>query len=99
MTSNSVDLPHPLGPTSATNSPGATSNSTPASTSSAPNDLRRPSMAGFCSATAAPGHDQPLDQEGQPVERHRDQRGDQHGGQHEVGAEGVLLQVHEDAQP
>src|SRR5918992_4269215 len=85
MTLNSVDLPQPLGPITETNSPGATSNSTPSSTGSGPgNALCSPSRTSLLSAplksgTAVPGDDEPLDGVGQQEQRHRQQCGDQHG--------------------
>src|ERR671914_2742934 len=100
ITLNNVDLPQPLGPITETNSPGATSSSTPSSTGSGPGySLRNPSRTSLVSATAIPRDDEPFDGVGQQEQRDRQQRGDQHGGEHEVGAEGVLLQAHEDPQP
>src|SRR5688572_33205506 len=83
---SSVDLPHPDGPTIATNSPSRTSRLTPSTTDSAPNPLLMPSTT-ILLADIAPLHRvEPLEQAGGAVEQQPDHADDDHARDHQVVA-------------
>src|SRR5688572_19165796 len=86
MTVSSVDLPHPDGPTIATNSPSRTSKLTSSTTGRVPKLLLRPSTT-ICLSDIAPLHRiEPLEQTREAVEQQADHADDDHAGDHEVVA-------------
>src|SRR5690606_29343697 len=101
MILSNVDLPHPEGPTMATNSPSRTAKLTSSTTASAPNPLLRPSTAIFTSADIAPLHDVELFQQARrSVEQQSDQADDDHAGDHQVIAVPGIARIHDQiAQP
>src|SRR5690349_17373094 len=96
----SVDLPHPEGPTMATNSPSATEKLTPSITWSLPFGegklFFRFSTTILLPDIAPPHRLEPLEEAHDPVEHEADHADDDHAGDHEIVAVAGVARIHDE---
>src|SRR5579863_10210715 len=96
MTFNSVDLPHPEGPTMATNSPSPTSKLTSSITGSSPWSVAKPffrSLTAILVGIAPPHRAQAFQQAHQAIERQADEPDDHHAADHQIIAIAGIARV------